>query len=173
MAKIKKKHIGYLIPALLLILGALFLYLKSENAAGGIGSGGYKTYGYFQGGKPANDLNIQSVRWHKHNGYERLVLDVVKWNGVFSDAPYTKAQETGRYEVGRELNSALSIDGELSGYRAFSAKMPSFSKSALIKKMEVLSNDDGTFIFTIYLKHAGAYKVFTLKHPARIVIDIK
>lgn len=164
---------GYLIPALLLFLGALFLYLKTNSAEGGVMSGGYKAYGYFQGGEPAEDLNVQSIRWHQHNGYERLVFDISKWGGVLSDTPYQKASVTGTYQIGRELTSTLSIDGELSGYRAFTAKIPHFPKSAIIKKMEVVSNDDGSFIFTIYLKHAGRYKVFTLKNPARIVIDIK
>jgi hypothetical protein len=154
-------------------MGALFLYLKTSGATGGGLSGGFKSQGYFQGGSIAEDLNVKSIRWHKHNGYERIVLDIYKWNGVFSETPYKKAHETGLYQIGREVITAASIDGEISGYRAFTANMPHFSKSASIKKMEVFSNDDNSFIFTLSLKYPAAYKVFTLKNPARIVIDIK
>jgi hypothetical protein len=173
MAKIKKKHLGYIIPTILLLAGALFLYLKTSGAVGGGLSGGFKSQGYFQGGSAAEDLNIKSIRWHKHNGYERIVLDIYKWNGVFSERPYKKAHETGVYQIGRELTTDTTIDGEISGYRAFSANMPHFSKSASIKRMELFSNDDNSYIFSLILKHPASYKVFTLKNPARIVIDIK
>lgn len=173
MAKTKKNKWGYIIPAVLLLLGALFLYLKTNGASGGFASGGYKSSGYFSGGKLSEGLDVKTVRWHKHDGYERLVFDIYAWDGVFGNHPYKKSHETGLYQIGMELQNALSLDGELSGYRDFSAKMPHFANSKMLKKMQVLSNDDGSYLFTLELKRAVTYKVFTLKNPARIVIDIK
>ena len=173
MAKIKKTSWGYIIPAVLLLVGALFLYLKTNSASGGFVSGGYKSSGYFSGGKLSEGLDVKTIRWHKHDGYERLVFDIYAWDGVFGENPYEKSNETGLYQIGIELQNALNLDGELSGYRGFSAKMPRFTNSKMLKKMQVFSNDDGSFLFTIDLKRAVTYKVFALKNPARIIIDIK
>ncbi len=171
--KLSKRSLGYLIPTILLVLGALFLYLKTNAASGGFVSSGFKSYGYFTGGKVADNLDIKSVRWHHHDGYERVVLDVYEWEGVFSENPLQKSKKTGLYQIGIEVQDTLSLDGEVSGYRAFSAKMPNFSDSNIMKRMRVFPNDDGTFLFTIDLKRPISYKVFTLKNPARIIIDVK
>jgi len=172
-----KKSWGYIIPALLLIAGALFLSVKSTGglggAVGGFLSDGYKSSGYFSGGKMTEGLDVRTVRWHKHEGYERLVFDIYEWDGVFGDNPYQKTDQTGLYQIGKEKSGSLSLDGELSGYRAFSAKMPSFIKSKRIKRMQVFPNDENSFLFTFTLKSPATYKVFTLKNPARIIIDIK
>lgn len=172
-----KKSWGYIIPALFLIAGVIFLFPKSNGgisgAMGGFMSGGYKSSGYFTGGKMTDGLDVRTVRWHKHKGYERLVFDIYAWDGVFGDKPYQKTNETGVYQIGKEEGGSLSLDGELSGYRAFSAKMPYLNKSKLIKKMQVFPNDENSFLFTFTLKSPASYKVFTLKNPARIIIDIK
>ena len=173
MAKIERKTWGYIIPTLLLIAGAFFLFYKSNVATGGFASGGYKSYGYFSHNGSGEDLDIKTIRWHQHKGYERLVFDIYEWDGVFGENPYQRSNFTGVYQIGTEKKGTLFLDGEVSGYRAFSADMPSFSKSKIIKKMEVYSNDDGSFLFSVKLKRAAAYKVFTLKNPARIIIDIK
>ncbi len=171
--KLSKKSLGYIIPALLLIAGALFLYLKTSSTSDGALSNGYKSHGYFHGGVPAEDLDVRRIRWHAHNGYERLVFDIYQYNGVLSEVPYIKATKTGVYQIGREKVDALMIDGELSGYRAFSASMPTLSKSHIIQSIEILPEDESHYLFTIHLKKAAHYKVFTLKNPARIIIDVE
>ncbi len=175
MAKIKiaKQHWGYIIPTLLLIAGGLFLFMKTGASTDGLMSGGFKSYGYFSGGSGGKDLNVKSVRWHTHNGYERLVFDISKWDGVLGEHPYKSTNETGIYEIGTELKNAKYIDGELSGYHSFTGNMPYFKKSKLLKDMQVFPNGDDSYLFRIGLKNKAAYKVFTLKNPARIIIDIK
>jgi hypothetical protein len=175
MAKIKiaKQHWGYIIPTLLLIAGGLFLFMKTDGSTGGFMSGGFKSYGYFSGGSGGKDLNVKSVRWHTHNGYERLVFDISKWDGVLGNYPYKSTNETGTYEIGTELQNARYIDGELSGFRSFSGNMPYFKKSKILEKMQVFPNGDDSYLSRINLKRTASYKVFTLKNPARIIIDIK
>ncbi len=171
--KISKKSLGYLIPTLLLIGGAFFLYYKTNVASGGFASGGFKSYGYFTGGKPASDLDVHTVRWHQHQGYERVVFDIYKYNGIFSDTPFIKADKTGHYQIGSEMQNSLELDGEVSGYRAFSAAFPSFAHSHMVKSIEVFPEDDGNYLFTMHLKRPVRYKVFSLKNPARIIIDLR
>ncbi len=174
-----KKSWGYIIPTLLLIGGAFFLFSKSIGASnplagvGGFMSGGYKSSGYFSGGKITDGLDVKSIRWHKHDGYERLVFDIYKWDGVFGNNPYEKTNEVGVYQIGKENADVLSLDGELSGYRSFSAKKPYLKNSKIIKDMEIYSDDESGFLFSFSLKKPASYKVFTLKNPARIIIDIK
>ena len=174
MAKVKiaKQHWGYIIPTLLLIAGGIFLFYKSGYISKGTVSGGYKSYGYYAAGKKSDDLDVRNIRWHQHNGYERLVFDIYKWDGVLGSL-YMRTNETGLYQIGREKGNSKTIDGELSGYRAFSADMPSFAKSKIMQSMEIYPNDDGTFLFAITLKKDASYKVFTLKNPARIIIDAR
>jgi len=175
MAKIKiaKQHWGYIIPTLLLIAGGLFLFMKTGVTSSSFLSGGFKSHGYFSGGSGGKDLNIKSVRWHTHNGYERLVFDISQWNGVLAQRAYKSTNETGLYEIGTELKNTTYIDGELSGYRSFTGNMPYFKKSKLLKNMQVFPNGDDSYLFRIALKNKASYKVFTLKKPARIIIDIK
>ncbi len=177
LKKPSKRGWGYIIPTLFLIAGAIFLFYKSNGGISpisGLLGGGYKSAGYFHGGKMTKGLDVRSIRWSdKHNGYERVVLDVYIWHGVFDNTPYQKSNRVGLYQIGKEEKGSVHLDGELSGYRAFSAKLPSFSKSKFIKKMQVIPNDENSFYFTLTLKKPAIYKVFTLKNPARIVIDLK
>ncbi len=171
-----KKSWGYIIPTLFLIAGAFFLFLKSNGGSspiGGFMSGGYKSVGYFHGGKIAESLDVRTVRWHKHEGYERVVFDIYAWHGVFGDKPYEKTDKTGLYQIGKEKKGSLHLDGEIMGYRAFSAKTPSFTQSKLVSKMQVIPNEENSFLFTLTLKKPASYKVFTLKDPSRIIIDLK
>jgi hypothetical protein len=170
--KSKRKVLGYVVTALLLMLGAVFLFFKTPSGSLSLFDG-YKSSGYFEAGKMTEDLDVHSLRWHQHDGYERLVFDIQKWDGVFGDKPYQATTKTGLYQVGRELVTALSIDGELSGYRSFSASLPSFAKSDIIKSMEIFPNDEKSFLFSINLKHSASYKVFTLTNPTRLIIDLK
>jgi hypothetical protein len=169
--KIKKESLNYLIPALVLILFFGFILYKGGSLSSASSAiGGYKYEGYFIGGSPGESLDIRLVRWHKHKGYERVVFDVYEYNGVLTNNNYTRAKVTGEYEIGREGESS-DIDGELRGYIAFSASIPSFNGSNVIRRLEVFPDKD-SYLFTFTLKKRAAYKVFTLKNPTRIVIDI-
>jgi len=172
LGKLSSKGVlGYLLPALLLIGFVLFLLIKG----GGLGSipKDYKKSGYFHGGNGGSELDIRKVRWHKHLGFERLVFDCYQYNGVLDNKSYVLTDNTGIYQIGKEKVSSLELDGELKGYRAFSAHIPAFSKSKLIEDIEIFPEDGDGVLFTIKLKKSTPYKVFTLKNPARIVIDLK
>ena len=172
LAKLKNKNVlGYLIPFVLLISFFLFLIYKGDGSFNTPKD--YKNSGYFYGGNGGSDLDIRKVRWHKHNGFERLVLDCYQYNGVLGKKSYVLTDNTGNYQIGREKASSLELDGELKGYRAFSASIPSFSKSKLIDDIEIFPDEDEVVLFTIKLKKSTPYKVFTLKNHARIVIDLK
>jgi len=172
LAKLKSKSVlGYLIPFVLLIGFFLFLIYKGDGSFSAPKD--YKTSGYFYGGNGGSDLDVRTVRWHKHNGFERLVLDCYQYNGVLGDKSYVLTNNTGKYQIGREKASSLELDGELKGYRAFSASVASFSSSKLIDDIEIFPDEDEVILFTIKLKKSTPYKVFTLKSPARIVIDLK
>ncbi len=168
--KIKKDKVPYLITFLVLIGFLAFLFIRGVGGNGHVSIDGYKYSGFFSGGAPSNNLDIRLIRWHKHKGYERVVFDVYRYNSILDRKDYARSDITGEYEIGREgTNSA--IDGELKGYTSISATIPSFRTSSIIRRVEFMPDKD-SFLFTITLKKRSAYKVFTLKHPTRIVIDI-
>ena len=170
--KLKSKGVlGYLLPSLLLV--GFFLFLLIKGGSFGTIPKDYKKSGYFHGGNGGSELDIRRVRWHKHSGFERLVFDCYKYDGVLGDKSYILTDSTGKYQIGNEKVSSLEIDGELKGYRAFSASIPSFPKSKLIDTIDIFPEDSDSILFTIKLKKSTPYKVFTLKNPARIVIDLK
>ncbi len=171
--KIKSKTLwGYIVPAITLLIFGIFLYIKGSGGSIFVESD-YKNSGYFTGGSGGDDLDIKRIRWHKHHGFERVVFDCYKYNGMFTNKQYLLTNETGFYEIGKDKKGSLELDGEIKGYRAFSADIPSFSKSKLINSIEVMPEDEGAFLFTIKLKKSTPYKAFYLTKPARIIIDLK
>jgi len=168
-----KKFWGYFFPALLLIFFILFLLYKGDSFNLGSKESPYKKVGYFVGGSPGSDLDIRRIRWHKHNGFERVVFDCYRYNGVLGKKSYILSKDTGVYEIGKDKKDALEIDGEIKGYTSFLASPPSFYKSKLIDSIEILKEDNDAYLFTLHLKKSTPYRVFTLNNPARIVIDLK
>ncbi len=126
----------------------------------------YRDQGYVKGGKSADGFDVYSLRWHKHNGFERLVFDI-------SDEFSSYDAVVGFYSIGTEAIDSTSIAGELLGYSLFSAYIPSFKDSEIIHEMEVSSQKDTGYFFSISLKQPVSYKVFSLTDPARIIIDFK
>ncbi len=171
--KISKTSWGYIIPTLLLIGGVLFLYFHNKGSSSETASSDYKTHGYFNGGTASSDLNVKSVRWHTHPGYERIVFDINKYDGVLTQHTFIATNETGLYQIGIEEEGASYLDGELSGFRSFDGHTPSFKKSEIISNMQIFPNGDDSYLFRLKLTRPAAYKVFTLKHPTRLVIDLQ
>ncbi len=168
---ISKNALSFWIPALVLAMFIAFLYMQGQTTQGEEESD-YKKSGYFEGGNGGSDLDIRRIRWHKHNGFERVVFDCYQYNGVLGKNSYVLSNSVGVYEIGKDKKDALEIDGELKGYRDISAKVPTFTHSKLIDGFEVLP-EDGGYLFTIKLKKSTPYRVFTLQNPGRIVIDLK
>ncbi len=102
---------------------------------------------------------VARVRWHQHDGFERLVFDI---NG------YT----TGNFKMGEDARNDTKLHGFLTGYRSFSATLPSFTSSNIVKDMEVYTEGNNGYEFTIFLHRPTDYKLFSLPNPDRIVIDM-
>jgi len=101
---------------------------------------------------------VTSVRWSQHKGYERLVFDV----DGFTE---------GSFQIGQDVNDRRILHGVLSGYKAFSATLPSFNSSSILHSMDVFAEGRDSYNFTLKLQRASTYKAFVLKNPTRIVID--
>jgi hypothetical protein len=106
-------------------------------------------------------LEVLDVRWHQHDGFERLVFDIS-----------ADDNDVGVCKLEPDSDNTMYLKGELIGYRRFTPYLPTFETSQLIKSMEVVKNSDNNFVFTIKFYNPISYKAFALKDPARIVIDL-
>ncbi len=102
---------------------------------------------------------VTRIRWHQHDGFERLVLDVSDYNA-------------GNFKMGVDAYNDTKLHGFLTGYRYFSQTLPSFGSSAIVKNMEVYTQSKNDYSFTLFLHRPTEYKVFALSNPSRIVIDM-
>jgi len=118
-------------------------------------------------------LDIGNIRLGKHEKSERLVLDVYKNN---KEHVAKKAKNTGSYIYKYDPHSK-HLHITLKGYSTCSAlgtkKMRSFENSKLIDKITTtIPNKNEEFGIDIDLKRDSTIKIFPLKEPARIVVDI-
>lgn len=109
--------------------------------------------------KSSGDAEVTRIRWNHHHGFERLVFDV-------SD------DTSATFTMGVDRRDNTRVHGELIGYRDFLATLPNFSSSNIIKEMKVYELSENSYKFTIFLHRPMEYKVFALKEPSRIVIDM-
>ncbi len=122
----------------------------------------------FRGGTINDGLDMKVIRSSQDAIRTRLVFDSYTLNG--------KATQSGNY-IFTYNPSTKQIIAVINGYRKFSAlsseKIRTFPNNRIIKniKMEKYMDDSG-FKFNISLKNAASVKVFELKAPARIVVDI-
>ncbi|CAA6825771.1 MAG: Unknown protein [uncultured Sulfurovum sp.] len=124
-----------------------------------------KALSTFSGGVVQDGLNIKSIRVGRHDGFIRLVFDVYD--------ELKPASKVGHYQAKYNPNEN-DISVVLSGYRKFSATLPSFSTASDIEKIYFEKYyDDSAFKFHIKLRHQVKVRVFALKNPARLVFDIK
>lgn len=119
----------------------------------------------FAGGTIQDGLELKEIRQGRHEGYTRLVFDVYA-NGK-------KTYSVGKYNVQYHVHHD-NIEVVINGYRKFSATMPNFSQSSGIEKIYLGTYlDDSGFKFHIKLRNKAKIRVFDLKQPARLVIDVK
>jgi len=120
---------------------------------------------HFEGGTISDGLNIKTVRKAEHDTYVRLVFD--------SDGVDSKVAKVGNYKVDYDP-STKRVSIVLSGYRAFSAKFPTFADSSIIEKIDFAKYlDDSGYKLYMNLRETTKIKVFALESPARLVIDVK
>lgn len=110
-------------------------------------------------------LEVRAIRTGKHDGYMRLVLDIYNHQNI--------AKEVGHYDA-NYYPSRDEISVTLHDYQKFSASFPSFSRDAIIESIhfDQYPKDRG-FKFHIKLRQNAKVKIFALKNPARLVLDIK
>ncbi|HHD82281.1 MAG TPA: hypothetical protein ENK82_02440 [Campylobacterales bacterium] len=119
----------------------------------------------FSAGKIQDGLDIKEIREGKHEDYVRLVFDIYE-KGVPAD-------QAGYYNAKYYPNKD-EIEVVITGYRKFSASLPSFSETSPIEQIYFGTyRDDSGFKFHIKLRHKSKVRVFDLKQPARLVFDIK
>jgi hypothetical protein len=116
---------------------------------------------HFEGGVANDGLDIKSIRKADHDSYVRLVFD--------SDG----ASKVGSYKVDYDP-STKRISIVFSGYRAFSAKFPTFGDTSIVEKIDFAKYlEDSGYKLYIDIRGATKIKVFALESPARLVIDVK
>jgi hypothetical protein len=116
---------------------------------------------HFEGGTISDGLDIKSVRKAEHDSYIRLVFD--------SDG----ASKVGSYKVDYDP-STKRISIVFSGYRAFSAKFPTFGDASIVEKIDFAKYlDDSGYKLYINIRGTTKIKVFALESPARLVIDVQ
>jgi hypothetical protein len=125
----------------------------------------------FTGGKVSDRLDIGTIRVSHEKNSIRLVFDSYKWN-LTSEYLGEKVDNTGSYHFNYSPKKSL-ITATVDGYRGFSAKLPTFDKNSIIEEMSMNEYlDDSGYKFHIKLRYDAEVKVFDLKNPARIVLDI-
>jgi hypothetical protein len=102
---------------------------------------------------------VTRVRWNQHEGYERLVFDVSDMN-------------SGSFTMDVDTRNNTKVHGSFIGYRSFPETLPNFITSTIVKDMEVYTQGNNGYNFTISLYRPIDYKVFALENPDRIVIDM-
>jgi len=125
----------------------------------------------FSGGQVNDGLDIGTIRVSEDKNSVRLVFDSYKWNHT-SEYLGEKVNVVGSYNFDYSREKYL-ITATVDGYRAFSAKLPKFGKNSLVEEMYMGKYlDDSGYKFFIKLRYDANVKVFSLKNPARIVVDI-
>ena len=119
----------------------------------------------FNSGRASDGLNVKKIRVGQHEGYTRLVFDIYEGN--------QKSQKVGTYHA-KYHPSRDDISVLLEGYNAFSAKFPRFSRTSVIETMYLERYEDNrAFKFHIKLRQEVKIRTFSMKNPARLVVDIK
>ena len=162
----------------LLSITLMFLSIAfaQEHNAGKDKQHNYISSGSFEGGEVTDGLDVKDVKWVKHGKYERIILYIYKWGGNDKPEETKPVDVPGYFKISSGKNDE-SLDVQLGGYRAFTAKLPHFEKSNLIRDItlptgEKLVTGNG-FSFAIGFKIPVRFEVFELHSPARIVIDFK
>jgi len=118
-----------------------------------------------------NGLDIGTIRISETKNHTRLVFDSYKWNDT-TEHLGDKVNKVGSYTFDYDPDKLL-ITVVLHGYRAFSAELPKFSSKSIVDKIYLDKYlDDNGYKFYIKLRYDSKVKLFDLKNPARIVVDI-
>jgi hypothetical protein len=130
---------------------------------------GFIATGTFTGGIITDGQDISGIRFGKHELFERVVLDLSAWTG---GTPTERVDEACHYDA-KISDDGKTITITLSGARGVSAGTPDLTRSTYFKSVTAYFPEDDSMVgFTIELNQASEYKVFSLKSPGKIVIDV-
>jgi len=143
---------------------------NSTSTANTIKPEGFVTTGSFTGGIITDGQDVSSIRFGRHDAFDRLVFDLSVWTG--SSASGDVVEEACHYEA-KISDDGKSITLLLSGARGASATLPNLTGSNYLSGISVFyPEDDSAVGFNITLNQSSAFKTFSLKAPGRIVIDV-
>ena len=132
---------------------------------------GFKSSGSFTGGTLSSGQDVGGVRYGDHGDFERLAFDIMKW---------VDGTPTETVDIATSYSATLSADGKkitivLTGARdAYASLNPvNFKDSPNISSVGFSFAGQGESVqIDINLKSPSQFKVFDLKSPARLVVDI-
>ena len=122
---------------------------------------------HFAGGIKSKGLDVQKIRMGRHDGFMRMVFDI---GHAHKEG---RADEVGSYHIDY-VSSHKDIEITMNGYDAFSTALPTFSSKSIVKQMyQADTIVQGRYKLIIELKKNAKIRVFDMKKPAKLVIDIK
>lgn len=131
---------------------------------------GFKTSGGFSGGEAVASQDISAVRYGHHDSFERLVFDLSDWN--YGNETVASSQ-VGPYQATINAEQTV-ITITLNGAADASARQKGINLkgSPNIQGVTFTQGDGDAVEIVITLNRASQYKVFTMKSPGKLVVDI-
>lgn len=131
---------------------------------------GFLESGTFSGGSITDGQDVATARYGRHDNFERIVFDIYAWT---SFEPTETVNEIGVYEakISGDGKSITVIIGGARGAYANKSRID-LKESTTVSSVEYFfPGSDSAVGITITLKEKGAFKVFSLKEPAKLVVD--
>ena len=136
----------------------------------------YLDSGKVKGGQGTDGKDLYSIKFGKHDTFERLVLiihELTTDENLVPKGDSPPAAKPGLFWVTYEAYP-FRLVFQLEGIRTRSASFPDFSGSEYISYMyRIHPLDWGNERFAVTFKKPIKFEVFELHNPARIVVDIK
>ncbi len=131
---------------------------------------GFLESGTFSGGTVTDGQDVATARYGRHEAFERIVFDIYAWTGL---EPTETVDEIGVYEANIS-DDGKSITIIVNGARGANARKAGIDlkDSTTVSTVEYFfPGSDSAVGITITLNDTGAFKVFSLKQPAKLVVD--
>lgn len=132
-----------------------------STAKARIASAGFSAVPQARGGTPGAADSIQDIRFGRHGGYDRLVIDFGKKNGAAVSVPLWRLSSPAGEGYSRIY---------LPGVRSTSASGGKLGGSIMDDYYVVRAPNGGLFV-DVFATGGFRYRVFGLDSPGRLVID--
>lgn len=132
---------------------------------------GFISSGGFSGGEGTFGQDVAFARYGYHQSYERIVFDIYEWLG---GEPTTRAERITLYATNISADGktiSITLNGAIDAYARSSGI--DLKGSPFIKSIDYMDPGNGDAVaIIISLSQKSQYKVFELKSPAKLVVDI-